>query len=69
LLKAVTEVTNEINDTMIRDFWKRNNPLKQIAQASEFCVPGINANYWSAPRSKRCAGQVTEKIDQISRKK
>ncbi len=41
LLKAVTQVTNEINDTMIKDYRKRNNPLKPIAQASEFYVPGI----------------------------
>jgi len=41
LFKAVTQVTNEINDTMIKDFWKRNNPLKPIAQASEFYVQGI----------------------------
>jgi hypothetical protein len=41
LFKAVTQVTNEINDTMIKDFQKRNNPLKPIAQASEFYVLGI----------------------------
>ena len=41
LLKVVTQVTNEINDTMIKDYWKWNNPLKPIAQASEFYVPGI----------------------------
>ncbi len=41
LFKAVTQVTNEINDTMIKDFRKRINPLKPIAQASEFYVPGI----------------------------
>ena len=34
-------MTNEINDTMIKDYRKRNNPLKPIAQASEFYVPGI----------------------------
>ncbi len=28
LFKAVTQVTNDINDTMIKDYWKRNNPLK-----------------------------------------
>jgi hypothetical protein len=39
LFKAVTQVTNEINDTMIKDYQKRNNPLKLIAQASEFYVP------------------------------
>ncbi len=41
LFKAVTQVTNEINNTMIKDYRKRNNPLKPIAQASEFYVPGI----------------------------
>ncbi len=41
LFKAVTQVTNEINDTMIKDYRKRNNPFKPIAQASEFYVPGI----------------------------
>jgi hypothetical protein len=41
LFKAVTQVTNEINDAMIKDFRKRNHPLKPIAQASEFYVPGI----------------------------
>ncbi len=41
LFKAVTQVTNEINDTMIKDYWKRNNHLKPIAQASEFYLPGI----------------------------
>jgi hypothetical protein len=41
LFKAVTQVTNEINDTMIKDFRKRNNPLRPIAQASEFYVQGI----------------------------
>jgi hypothetical protein len=41
LFKAVTHVTNEINDTMIKDYRKRNNPLKPIAQASEFYVQGI----------------------------
>ena len=41
LLKAVTQVTNEINETMIKDYRKRNNPLKPIAQASEFYVPSI----------------------------
>ena len=41
LFKAVTQVTNEINDTMIKDFRKRNNPLKLIAQASELYVQGI----------------------------
>ncbi len=35
LLKTVTQVTNEINDTMTKDYLKRNNPLKPIAQASE----------------------------------
>ncbi len=39
--KAATQVTNEINDTMIKYFRKRNNPLKPIAQASEFYVPSI----------------------------
>ncbi len=34
LFKAVTQVTNEINGTMIKDYRKRNNPLKPIAQAS-----------------------------------
>ncbi len=43
LFKAVTQVTNEINDTLIKDYQKRNNPLKPIAQASEFYVPGIRA--------------------------
>ncbi len=33
LFKAVTQVTNEINDTMIKDYRKRNNPLEPIAQA------------------------------------
>ncbi len=41
LFKAVTQVTNEISDTMIKDFRKRNNPLKPIAQASEFYMQGI----------------------------
>ncbi len=41
LFKAVTQVTNEINDTMIKGYRKRNNPLKPIAQALEFYVPGI----------------------------
>ncbi len=41
LFKAVSQVTNEINDTMIKDYRKRNSPLKPIAQASEFYVPGI----------------------------
>ena len=41
LFKAVSQVTNEINDTMIKDYRKRNSPLKPIAQASEFQVPGI----------------------------
>jgi hypothetical protein len=41
LFKAVTQVTNEINDMMIKDYRKRNNALKLIAQASEFYVPGI----------------------------
>ncbi len=41
LFKAVTQVTNEINDTMIKDYRKRNNPLKLIVQASEFYVPCI----------------------------
>jgi hypothetical protein len=36
LFKAVMQLTNEINDTMIKDYRKRNNPLKPIAQASEF---------------------------------
>ncbi len=35
----MTQATNEINKTMINAYWKRNNPLKQIAQ--EFYVPGI----------------------------
>jgi hypothetical protein len=26
---------------MIKDYWKRNNPLKPVAQASEFYVQGI----------------------------
>ncbi len=34
-------MTNEINDTMIKGYRKRNNPLKPIAQASEFYLPGI----------------------------
>jgi hypothetical protein len=38
---VVTQVTNEINDFMIKDYRKRNNPLKPIAQASEFYVQGI----------------------------
>ncbi len=41
LFKAVTHVTNQTNDTMIKDYRKRNNPLKPIAQASEFYVPSI----------------------------
>ncbi len=41
LFKVVTQVTIEINDTMIKDYCKRNNPLKPMAQASEFYVPGI----------------------------
>ncbi len=41
LFKAVTQVTNKINDNMIKDYRKRDNPLKPIAQASEFYVPGI----------------------------
>jgi hypothetical protein len=41
LFKAVTQMTNEINDTMIKDNKKRNNPLKLIAQTSEFYVQGI----------------------------
>jgi hypothetical protein len=41
LFKAVTQVTNEINDTMIKNYRKRNNPLKPIVQASEFYVQGI----------------------------
>jgi hypothetical protein len=41
LFKAVTQVTNDINFTMIKDYWKINNPLKLIAQASEFYMPGI----------------------------
>jgi hypothetical protein len=32
-------------------------------------VPEHSANYSLAPRSKRCAGQVPEKSDEISRKK
>jgi hypothetical protein len=39
--KALTQVTKEINGTMIEDYWKSNNPLKRIVQASEFNVPGI----------------------------
>ncbi len=41
LFKEVTQVTSEINDTMIKDCRKRNTPLKPIAQASEFYVPDI----------------------------
>jgi hypothetical protein len=41
LFKAVTQVTNETNDTMNKDYRKRNNPLKPIAPASEFYLPGI----------------------------
>ncbi len=41
LFKVVTQVTNEINYTMIKDYRKRNNPLKPIVQASEFYVQGI----------------------------
>ncbi len=41
LFKGVTQVTNEINDTMIKDYRKRSHPLRPIAQASEFSVPGI----------------------------
>jgi hypothetical protein len=40
--KPVTQVTTEINDTRIRDQLKRDNPLKAIAQVSEFYVPGIS---------------------------
>jgi hypothetical protein len=39
--KAVIQVTNEINDTMIKDYRKRNNPLKPIAQALESYVLGM----------------------------
>ncbi len=41
LLKAVSQVTTEINDTTIKDFRKSNSPLKLIAEASEFYVQGI----------------------------
>ncbi len=34
-------MTNEIDDTMIKKIRKRYNPLKPIAQASEFYVLGI----------------------------
>ncbi len=41
LFKAVTQVTNENNDTKIRNQLKRNIPLKLIEQESEFNVLGI----------------------------
>jgi hypothetical protein len=39
--KAVTQVTNEINYTVMKDYRQRNSPLKLIANASELYVPGI----------------------------
>ena len=53
LFKAVTQVTNEINDTMIKDYRKRNNPLKPIAQASELYVSGNNNRQVSGIESPR----------------
>ncbi len=40
LFKAVTHVTNEINDSVIKGFRKRNNP-QTVAQASELYMQGI----------------------------
>jgi hypothetical protein len=46
LFKATTQMTNEINDSVMKGFQNRNNP-QTVAQASEFYMQGNEGITWT----------------------